>query len=156
MLVCIKVSLRRTVVNSSNWRFNNLTEVTYQRKWLWWKLRLTLVMTSAHVVEASLEFYRQQYFSGTRIYISIYCQATAKWFYIIFFQLYHNFEVLFLFNEIRVFAWGYVWAAVTTIFKIQMDKSPLVKWNIQTKNGLYNSEAVLPPLLNWFNKNMIG
>ena len=64
MLVCIKVFLRRTVVNNSNWRFNNLTEVTYQRKWLWWKLRLTLVMTSAHVVQASLEFYRQQYFSG--------------------------------------------------------------------------------------------
>ena len=25
--------------------------------------------------------------------------------------------------------------------KIQMDKSSLVKWNIQTKNGLYNSET---------------
>ena len=37
-----------------------------------------------------------------------------------------------------------------------MDKSPLVKSNIQTKNGLYNSETVQPPLLNWFNKNTIG
>ena len=27
-------------------------------------------------------------------------------------------------------------------FKIQMDKSLLVKWNIQTKNVLYNSGAV--------------
>ena len=27
------------------------------------------------------------------------------------------------------------------LFKIQMDKSPLVKVIIQTKNGLYNSET---------------
>ena len=28
------------------------------------------------------------------------------------------------------------------LFKVQMDKSPLVKCNVQTINGLYNSEIV--------------
>ena len=45
---------------------------------------------------------------------------------------------------------------ITKSKKVQMDKSPLVKWNIQTKNAFYNSETVQPPLLNWFNKNTIN
>ena len=46
-----------------------------------------------------------------------------------------------------------VYLILSDLFKIQMEKSPLVKWNIETKNGLYYSETVQPPPLNWFNWN---
>ena len=35
-----------------------------------------------------------------------------------------------------------VYLILRDLFKIQMEKSPLVKWNIETKNGLYYSETV--------------
>ena len=57
-------------------------------------------------------------------------------------------------NGLIVF-WRTVYLISRDLFKVQMDKSPLVKWNIQTKNVFYNSETEQPPLLNWFNKNTI-
>ena len=56
-------------------------------------------------------------------------------------------------RNVLIVCWRTVYLTSRDLFKIQMDKSPLVKSNMQTKNGLYNSEAVQPPLLNWFNKN---
>ena len=58
-------------------------------------------------------------------------------------------------NGLIVF-WGTVYLISRDLFKIHMAKSPLVKWNIQTKDGLYNSETAWPSLLNWFKKNTIG
>ena len=58
-------------------------------------------------------------------------------------------------NGLIVF-WRTVYLISRDLFKVQMDKSPLVKWNIQTKNVFYNSETEQPPLLNWFNKNTIN
>ena len=58
-------------------------------------------------------------------------------------------------NGLIVF-WRTVYLISRYLFKVQMDKSPLVKWNIQTKNVFYNSETEQPPLLNWFNKNTIN
>ena len=44
-------------------------------------------------------------------------------------------------NGLIVF-WRTIYLISRDLFKIKMDKSPLVKWNIQTRNGLYNSETV--------------
>ena len=38
--------------------------------------------------------------------------------------------------------WRTIYLILRDLFKIQMDKSLLVKWNIQTKNVLFNSGAV--------------
>ena len=43
-------------------------------------------------------------------------------------------------NGLIIF-WRTVYLISRDLFKIQMDKSPLVKVIIQTKNGLYNSET---------------
>ena len=68
-------------------------------------------------------------------------------------QKYRYYKWSVINRNVLIVCWRTVYLTSRDLFKIQMDKSPLVKSNMQTKNGLYNSEAVQPPLLNWFNKN---